>query len=60
MKKQNNIGQCVAMPIDKWTPEMVESALKFKSEERERIKKEIETLKGYSTEELFRNASAIE
>lgn len=54
MKKQGNIGQCVAMPIYSWTPDMVESALKFKDEQREKIKKEIETRKGYSFEELFR------
>ena len=60
MKKQSNISQCVAMPMDKWTPEMVEIALKFKTEEREKIKKKIETQEGYSVEELFRSANTIE
>lgn len=59
MKKQSNIGQCVAMPMDKWTPKMVESALKFRDKERKKIKKEIETQEGYFVEELFRNENTI-
>ena len=59
MKKQSNTGQCVAMPMNKWTPEMVESALKFKAEEREKIKKKIETQEGYSVEELFRSTNTM-
>ena len=54
MRKQGKIGQCVALPMENWTPKMVENALNFKDVERQKIIKEIETQEGYSVEELFR------